>query len=39
VLEATGWNLTEAARLLELEKVDLFEKLRAFGLARPATGA
>jgi DNA-binding NtrC family response regulator len=39
VLEATGWNLGEAARLLELEKVDLFEKLRAFGLARPAPGA
>jgi DNA-binding NtrC family response regulator len=39
VLEATGWNLGEAARLLELDKVDLFEKLRAYGLERPATRA
>jgi DNA-binding NtrC family response regulator len=39
VLEATGWNLGEAARLLGLDKVDLFEKMRTLGLERPATRA
>jgi DNA-binding NtrC family response regulator len=39
-LEATGWNLAEAARVLGLDRVELFEKVKALGLekGRPAGG-
>jgi DNA-binding NtrC family response regulator len=35
VLEASGWNITRAARALDVDRVTLYHKIRRYGLARP----
>ena len=39
VLESAGWNITKAARILEVDRVTLYNKIRRYGLTRPADGA
>jgi DNA-binding NtrC family response regulator len=34
VLESTGWNITHAARILEVDRVTLYNKIRRYGLQR-----
>jgi serine/threonine-protein kinase PknK len=36
VLEATGWNVCEAARTLEIPRATFYRKLRRYGLDRPS---
>jgi two-component system response regulator HydG len=36
VLEETGWNVYQAARLLEIDRVTLYNKIRKFGFKRSA---
>ena len=35
VLEAQGWNITRAARVLDVDRVTLYNKIRKYGLQRP----
>jgi len=35
VLKDTGWNITQAARVLDIDRVTLYNKIRRFGLQRP----
>jgi len=35
VLEETGWNLSRAARILEIDRTTLYSKLKRYGLRRP----
>jgi len=35
VLERTGWNVSQAARLLDIDRVTLYNKIRRYGLKRP----
>ena len=35
VLESSGWNITHAARILEVDRVTLYHKIRRYGLSRP----
>ncbi len=35
VLEAAGWNITQAARILDVDRVTLYNKIRKYDLARP----
>jgi DNA-binding NtrC family response regulator len=35
VLRETGWNISQAARLLEIDRVTLYNKIRKYGLERP----
>ena len=35
VLESSGWNITHAARTLEVDRVTLYNKIRRYGLSRP----
>jgi len=35
VLKETGWNISQAARLLEIDRVTLYNKMRKYGIERP----
>jgi two-component system response regulator HydG len=35
VLEETSWNLSRAARILEIDRTTLYSKLKRYGLRRP----
>jgi two-component system, NtrC family, response regulator HydG len=35
VLRETGWNISQAARLLEIDRVTLYNKMRKYGIERP----
>ncbi len=35
ILERTGWNISRAARILEIDRVTLYNKIRKFELANP----
>jgi two-component system response regulator HydG len=34
VLDEAGWNVTQAARLLEIDRVTLYNKIKKYGLER-----
>jgi DNA-binding NtrC family response regulator len=36
VLARTGWNVTRAAEILDIDRVTLYNKIRKYGLERPA---
>ncbi|RKZ14722.1 sigma-54-dependent Fis family transcriptional regulator [bacterium] len=38
VLDETDWNISEAARILEVDRGTVYNKIRAFGLERERTG-
>ncbi len=38
VLETNGWNITRAARVLDVDRVTLYNKIRRYELKRPANG-
>ena len=38
VLETNGWNITRAARVLDVDRVTLYNKIRRYELKRPADG-
>jgi transcriptional regulator of acetoin/glycerol metabolism len=35
VLERTGWNVSRAAELLEVDRVTVYNKMKKYGLDRP----
>lgn len=35
VLDETGWNVTRSARLLEIDRATLYNKIKNYGLSRP----
>jgi DNA-binding NtrC family response regulator len=35
VLGQTGWNITHAARILDVDRVTLYSKIKKYGLSRP----
>jgi transcriptional regulator of acetoin/glycerol metabolism len=35
ILERTGWNISRAARILDIDRVTLYHKIRKFGLPHP----
>jgi DNA-binding NtrC family response regulator len=37
VLEANEWNMTRAARVLKIDRVTLYNKVRKYGIERPVT--
>lgn len=39
VLQRTRWNVTAAARLLDVQRTYLHQKVRALGTRRPGSGA
>ena len=39
VLESTGWNITQAARILEVDRVTLYNKIRKYQLKNPDDAA
>ncbi len=38
VLEANGWNITRAARILDVDRVTLYNKIRKYELKKPEDG-
>lgn len=38
ILEETGWNLTHAARILEIDRSTLYSKIKNYGLKRQVPG-
>jgi DNA-binding NtrC family response regulator len=38
VLDASGWNITRAARVLEIDRVTLYNKIRKYDLKKPDNG-
>ena len=38
ILDSTGWNITHAARILEVDRVTLYNKIRKYDLQRPIDG-
>ena len=39
VLQATGWNITHAAEVLQVDRVTVYNKIKKYGLRREAAGA
>jgi two-component system, NtrC family, response regulator HydG len=39
VLEASGWNITRAARVLDVDRVTLYNKIRKYELRKPDDGS
>jgi len=39
VLDASGWNITRAARILDVDRVTLYNKIRKYELKKPGNGA
>jgi DNA-binding NtrC family response regulator len=37
VLESSGWNISRAARTLDVDRVTLYNKIRRYGLSRPGS--
>ena len=35
VLEASGWNITRAARVLDVDRVTLYNKIKKYELKKP----
>jgi transcriptional regulator of acetoin/glycerol metabolism len=35
VLDASGWNITRAARILDVDRVTLYNKIRKYELRKP----
>ena len=38
VLDASGWNITRAARILDVDRVTLYNKIKKYELKKPETG-
>ena len=38
VLQETGWNISQSARMLEIDRVTLYNKIKKYGLARNGNG-
>jgi two-component system response regulator AtoC len=38
VLDASGWNITRAARVLDIDRVTLYNKIRKYELKKPDHG-
>jgi len=38
VLDASGWNITKAARILDVDRVTLYNKIRKYDLKKPDSG-
>jgi DNA-binding NtrC family response regulator len=38
VLDASGWNITRAARVLDVDRVTLYNKIRKYELKKPESG-
>ena len=38
VLDASGWNITRAARVLDIDRVTLYNKIRKYDLKKPDNG-
>jgi len=38
VLDASGWNITRAARVLDIDRVTLYNKIRRYELKKPEDG-
>ncbi len=38
VLDASGWNITRAARILDVDRVTLYNKIKKYELRKPETG-
>jgi DNA-binding NtrC family response regulator len=38
VLDASGWNITRAARVLDVDRVTLYNKIRKYELKKPGNG-
>jgi transcriptional regulator of acetoin/glycerol metabolism len=36
ILEETGWNVSKAASVLDVDRGTLYHKIQKFGLAKPA---
>ena len=39
VLDASSWNITKAARILDVDRVTLYNKIRKYDLKKPGSGA
>jgi DNA-binding NtrC family response regulator len=39
VLDSAGWNITRAARILDVDRVTLYNKIRKYELKKPGNGA
>ena len=39
VLDESGWNITKAARVLDVDRVTLYNKIKKYDLKKPDTGA
>jgi DNA-binding NtrC family response regulator len=39
VLDASGWNITKAARILDVDRVTLYNKIKKYELKKPDSGA
>jgi DNA-binding NtrC family response regulator len=39
VLDSTGWNISQAARILEIDRVTLYNKIRKYELKKPSHAA
>ena len=39
VLDTTGWNISQSARILEIDRVTLYNKIRKYGLKQPQDAA
>jgi two-component system, NtrC family, response regulator HydG len=39
VLETSGWNISRAARILDVDRVTLYNKIRRYELKRPGNGS
>ena len=35
VLERTGWNITRAAEVLQVDRVTVYNKIKKYGLRKP----
>jgi transcriptional regulator of acetoin/glycerol metabolism len=35
VLDASGWNITRAARILDVDRVTLYNKIKKYELKKP----
>jgi transcriptional regulator of acetoin/glycerol metabolism len=38
VLGSAGWNITRAARILDVDRVTLYNKIRKYDLKKPDNG-
>jgi transcriptional regulator of acetoin/glycerol metabolism len=39
VLDSAGWNITQAARILDIDRVTLYNKIRKYELKKPSHAA